>query len=104
MKKGLKTSFIEGSLFGFFDWQGAEYRRLLELIIPRRLIEIFDATLGLRGVYKRQEQEVKNGAPRRIRTSDHLVRSQVLYPAELWVRGAHIMRANNGWRNGFLKP
>ncbi len=25
----------------------------------------------------------QNGAPERIRTSDHLVRSQVLYPAEL---------------------
>jgi hypothetical protein len=28
----------------------------------------------------------KNGAPGRIRTSDRLVRSQVLYPAELRVR------------------
>ena len=26
----------------------------------------------------------KIGAPREIRTPDHLVRSQVLYPAELW--------------------
>ena len=25
-----------------------------------------------------------NGAPREIRTPDHLVRSQILYPAELW--------------------
>ncbi len=30
--------------------------------------------------------EVKNGAPGRIRTSDHLVRSQVLYPTELRAR------------------
>ncbi len=29
---------------------------------------------------------VKNGAPGRIRTSDRLVRSQVLYPAELRAR------------------
>ena len=28
------------------------------------------------------------GAPRRIRTSDHLVRSQVLYPAELWAHAS----------------
>jgi hypothetical protein len=27
----------------------------------------------------------KNGAPRKIRTSDRSVRSRVLYPAELWV-------------------
>lgn len=27
-----------------------------------------------------------NGGPGRIRTSDHLIRSQVLYPAELRVR------------------
>ena len=31
------------------------------------------------------EEEV-DGAPGRIRTSDHLVRSQVLYPAELQAR------------------
>ena len=29
---------------------------------------------------------MKNGAPGRIRTSDHLIRSQVLYPAELRAR------------------
>ena len=29
------------------------------------------------------------GAPGRIRTADHLVRSQVLYPAELRARGGH---------------
>ena len=29
---------------------------------------------------------VLNGAPGRIRTSDHLVRSQVLYPTELRMR------------------
>ena len=29
--------------------------------------------------------EIKNGAPRKIRTSDRSVRSRVLYPAELWV-------------------
>ena len=28
----------------------------------------------------------KNGAPGRSRTSDHLIRSQVLYPAELRAR------------------
>ena len=30
--------------------------------------------------------EVVNGAPKRIRTSSLLIRSQVLYPVELWVR------------------
>ena len=29
---------------------------------------------------------LNNGAPRGIRTPDHLIRSQVLYPAELPVR------------------
>ncbi len=29
---------------------------------------------------------LNNGAPREIRTPDHLVRSQVLYPAELWAQ------------------
>ena len=33
-----------------------------------------------------------NGAPGRIRTSDHLVRSQVLYPAELRARNVLIYR------------
>ena len=28
------------------------------------------------------------GAPREIRTPDQLVRSQLLYPAELWAQGA----------------
>ncbi len=37
-----------------------------------------------------------NGAPERIRTSDHLVRSQVLYPAEL--------RAQNGGEGGIRTP
>ena len=37
----------------------------------------------------------KYGAPRRSRTSDRLVRSQVLYPAELW---AHPREARfYGW-------
>ncbi len=31
-------------------------------------------------------QQKKNGAPGEIRTPDHLVRSQVLYPAELRAR------------------
>lgn len=30
---------------------------------------------------------LNNGAPGRIRTSDRLIRSQVLYPAELLARG-----------------
>src|SRR5688500_4689168 len=34
----------------------------------------------------------ENGAPGRIRTADHLVRSQVLYPAELRARGGHSSR------------
>ncbi len=38
----------------------------------------------------------ENGAPERIRTSDHLVRSQVLYPAEL--------RAQNGGEGGIRTP
>ena len=33
------------------------------------------------------------GAPGRIRTADHLVRSQVLYPAELRARGGRILAA-----------
>ena len=32
------------------------------------------------------ETTLKNGAPGEIRTPDHLVRSQVLYPAELQAR------------------
>jgi hypothetical protein len=39
---------------------------------------------------------LKNGAPERIRTSDHLVRSQVLYPAEL--------RAQMAEKGGFEPP
>jgi hypothetical protein len=31
------------------------------------------------------------GAPREIRTPDQLVRSQLLYPAELWARGGGII-------------
>ena len=31
---------------------------------------------------------LESGGPRRIRTPDPLIRSQVLYPAELSVRGA----------------
>ena len=34
-----------------------------------------------------------DGAPGRIRTADHLVRSQVLYPAELRARGKRILAA-----------
>src|SRR5262245_35866602 len=33
------------------------------------------------------QNATENGAPGRIRTADHLVRSQVLYPAELRARG-----------------
>ena len=33
-----------------------------------------------------KERVLKSGAPGRIRTSDHLIRSQVLYPAELRAR------------------
>ena len=29
---------------------------------------------------------LENGGPRRIRTPNPLIRSQVLYPVELWVR------------------
>ena len=39
----------------------------------------------------------KNGAPGRIRTSDRLVRSQVLYPAELQAR-MHVYLFNGGER------
>src|SRR6186713_2706506 len=35
---------------------------------------------------------MKDGAPGRIRTADHLVRSQVLYPAELRARVGHSIR------------
>ena len=31
------------------------------------------------------------GAPREIRTPDQLVRSQLLYPAELWAHGGGII-------------
>ncbi len=46
---------------------------------------------------------VKNGALERIRTSDRLVRSQVLYPAELRARNllcfkAMLRRAMQEWR------
>ncbi len=40
-----------------------------------------------------RETSLKNGASRRIRTSDRSVRSRVLYPAELWMH-----------RNSFLIP
>ena len=30
--------------------------------------------------------DLEDGAPRKIRTSDRSVRSRVLYPAELWVQ------------------
>lgn len=36
----------------------------------------------------------KDGAPGRIRTSDHLVRSQVLYPAELRAHIVYILLAS----------
>ena len=38
-------------------------------------------------------KSLKNGAPGEIRTPDHLVRSQVLYPAELrarWLAGDYL--------------
>ncbi len=38
---------------------------------------------ALEGNYHWEKIKRKNGAPGRSRTSDHLVRSQVLYPAEL---------------------
>ena len=36
--------------------------------------------------FKLPKVRLSNGAPRGIRTPDHLIRSQVLYPAELPVR------------------
>src|SRR6056300_2027027 len=41
--------------------------------------------LGMRFRAIRAKKRV--GAPREIRTPDQLVRSQLLYPAELWARG-----------------
>ena len=41
-----------------------------------------------------------NGGPRRIRTPDPLIRSQVLYPAELSVRGEW----RYAGRSGFARP
>ena len=32
------------------------------------------------------DRQLGNGGPRRIRTPNPLIRSQVLYPVELWVR------------------
>ena len=37
------------------------------------------------------EDFLEFGAPREIRTPDQLVRSQLLYPAELWARGEGII-------------
>ena len=43
----------------------------------------------------------EDGAPGRIRTSDHLVRSQVLYPAELRALnfGARILKSSYSFVN-----
>ena len=50
----------------------------------RNAVVLWDKLLGL-GQVKRgcDRNPLKNGAPGEIRTPDHLVRSQVLYPAEL---------------------
>ncbi len=41
---------------------------------------------------KTQCKSLKNGAPGRIRTADHLVRSQVLYPTELRAHSSVLVR------------
>ena len=48
----------------------------------------FVARYSIQLSYMRTTNQSKNGAHRRSRTSDRLVRSQVLYPAELY---AHIL-------------
>ena len=47
---------------------------------------------------RRNSGESRIGAPGRIRTADHLVRSQVLYPAELRARGRRILAAKSNRR------
>ena len=47
-----------------------------------------------------ENEKEENGAPRTIRTSDPQIRSLVLYPAELWVRGGVPI----GPRSGIRKP
>lgn len=42
----------------------------------------------MRKIFDLGQVEEKNGADGRIRTSDHLIRSQVLYPAELRPHGS----------------
>ena len=44
----------------------------------------------------------ENGAPRTIRTSDPQIRSLVLYPAELWVRGGVPIGPAYQIRNPFI--
>src|SRR5271154_4663457 len=46
------------------------------------------------------EQEQKNGAPGEIRTPDPLVRSQMLYPAELRARAAILPKFAGGAAEG----
>ena len=45
-----------------------------------------------------------NGAPSMIRTCDLLVRSQTLYPAELWARGWVVNRPLGSFRGTAHKP
>ncbi len=46
----------------------------------------------------RMPYEVKDGASRRIRTSDRSVRSRVLYPAELWMHQDYCFTADTLYR------
>jgi hypothetical protein len=45
---------------------------------------------------------LKNGAPRQIRTADLLVRSQTLYPAELWAHNDQ--KYSKGYPQNCLHP
>ena len=62
----------------------------MNLARPKRfelLTPWFEAKYSIQLSYGRNRNYIKSGAPEEIRTPDPLVRSQVLYPAELRARG-----------------
>jgi hypothetical protein len=65
--------------------------------IPRK--HLVTATSGTREPRQNIVAVEEIGAPGEIRTPDHLVRSQVLYPAELRARGSICGRAS--YHNAF---
>lgn len=78
----------------YFTFGAANHRDLREYAINTDSRRAFmqDRYLGkephdfalVRTAYRLNSKE--SGAPRKIRTPDPLIRSQVLYPAELWAR------------------